>query len=83
MTKDFKKQWPIFLSFIDKSPKFRKFLEVQSRNTDGSRDKNLIKGKDSARIRFAVLYCMKHLKDEEEASKKAGTFEDISVEDME
>lgn len=82
MTKAFREIWPDFLKYIDKAPQFRDFLANQS-NQDGSKDKNFNKGKDSARIRFAVIYTMMGLKAVQKKAEKEGTFEDVSVEDIE
>ena len=61
MTKDFKDIWPEFVKLADKSPRFKAMLAKQINQCDGLPNKNLEKGRDSARMRFAVMICFKEL----------------------
>lgn len=60
LTKDFQELWPEFVKLVDRSPRFQSMVAKQ-RNKDGQRSKTFRKGKDSARVRFAVVVCMKDL----------------------
>lgn len=65
MTKQFREIWKDFLKLVDKSPRFKSMIAMQL-NSDGSKNRNLKKGKDSARVRFAVLVCIEELLKEKE-----------------
>ena len=60
-TKDFQEIYPDFVKLCDKSPRFKAMLAKQINQCDGLPNKNLDKGRDSARMRFAVMICFKEL----------------------
>ena len=61
MTKEFKEIYPDFVKLCDKSPRFKAMLNRQLNQVDGKKTKHLNKGKDSIRIRFAVMICFQEL----------------------
>ncbi len=60
LTKRFSPLWKSFIKLTDNSPEFKEMLE-SNRTKNGEQNKVYKKGKDSARIRFAVKICAKYL----------------------
>lgn len=55
--------WDEYIKLADKSSSFHSMLAKQT-NKDGSKKKNINKGKASAYFRFAILTCYVKLKEE-------------------
>ena len=64
MTKKFEYMWNVFVKYTDNSPEFQKML-LSNTNKDGRPSKVYKKGKDSARIRFAIKICVSYLVSEQ------------------
>ena len=69
MNKQFREIWPEFTKLVEKSPRFKEMISKQL-NHDGQKSKTFNKGKDSAKVFFAVAVCFKSLlKEQEELAK--------------
>jgi len=70
MTKKFKGVWDSFRRLVDQDEKFKAMLAKQT-NKGGIPTSHTNKGKDSARIRFAVLICLEYLLAERKKAEAA------------